>query len=126
MAEENEIKEETKTFFKTVKTTVKNWFAKSFKWIAIAFASLFGLILFKKIDSVVTVNDQKKKDEAKQNLKDLKENNNGIKEASKDAENIVNDMSNKLETDKEEEKIAEQTYIEKQTNLAEKAGFVKR
>ena len=123
-----EIKKEDnkiKSFFKKIGSTILNWLKSGFKWICVAFIALISMILFKKIDHKVQLNDEKKKQNAKNDASETKDN---INKAENIAENIKSDIKiieENVSNDKKKLEKSKKDYKEKQEKLAEEAGFTK-
>ncbi len=119
--EENKVK----TFFKKMGQTILNWFKSGFKWIAIAIVAVISMILFKKVDHAVQINDDKKKQNAKNDASETKKD---IEDAEKKVEDVKSDIESIKEDVSEDKKDLEKSkekYKEKQEKLADEAGFTK-
>ena len=125
MSENDKKESKFVAFFKKIGITILNWFKSGFKWICIAVISVASIILFRKIDHAVQINDEKKKQNAKD---DAVKTKSDIEKAETEVESIKSDIEKvkeEISNDKETLKNSKKEYKEKQKETAEEAGFIK-
>lgn len=121
MSEEKETKKKNKFL-----EFLKKHFSKIWKIIVGVFLGFLGLAVYKKVDSVITVNDNKKKEELKNNISETKESINKTKENAMEIKQEVAKMKEELDKHVENVKNINKGYVETQTKLATDAGFKKK
>ena len=123
---ENDKKENKfKEFFKKVGSTILGWLKSGFKWIAVGIVAAVSIILFKKVDHIVQVKDEKKKQKAKDDVNEVKDKLDESKETTEEIKSDVESIKEEVETEKKELEDSKKEYSEKQKEIAEEAGFVK-
>lgn len=121
MSEENKTKKENKFL-----SFLKKHFSKIWKVIIGVFLGFLGIAVYKKVDSVVMINDNKKKEEIKNNIQETKDSLNTSKETTAEIKQEVVKIKEELDKHVEEVKNINKGYVETQQELAKNAGFKKK
>ena len=105
---------------------LKKHFSKIWKAIVGVFLGFVGIIIYKKVDKIVTINDNKKKEEIKSNISGTKDSLNKSSETTSEIKEDVSKMKEELNNHTETTNTIKKEYVGIQTEEAKNAGFKKK
>ena len=109
-----------------VKETGKTWIKKFGSILLTIGVAILTAFTLGRINDIIKKCDAKKKEKLEDNIDDVKDTVNKINEESKETVTEVKEIKESVKTNAKKAKSENNDYVSKQTEIAEKAGFVKK
>jgi len=110
----------------TIKETGKTWIKKFGSILLTIGVAILTVFTLGRINDIIKKHDTKKKEKLEDNVDDVKDAVNKINEESKETITKVKEIKESVKTNAKKAKSENNDYVSKQTEIVEKAGFVKK
>lgn len=110
----------------TIKETGKTWIKKFGSILLTIGVAILTVFTLGRINDIIKKHDTQKKEKLEDNIDDVKDTVNEIKEEAKETVTEAEEIKESVKTNAEKSEKENNDYVSKQTEIAEKAGFVKK